>query len=93
MVSIAHLRTYPSQFGWHTVKYMPKFKTRGEGRPAIPEDSVCDGPELFREMSWETDLDWGAARLTSAIVYLRGSSALRLPQRWRDVFPTHLPIE
>lgn len=84
------LRTYPSQFGWHTVKYMPKFKTRGEGCPKLARDEVPDGPQVFADMSWSTELDWGYARLYPAIKYLKGGHHLKLPQKWKAVFPTHL---
>lgn len=90
MSPFGQLRTYPPGFGWHTVKFMPKFKTRGEGAPQLGEDQVCDGPQAFQEMTWDTELDWQDARLTSVILYLRGNVHLKLPQSWRAVFPTHL---
>ncbi len=84
------LRTYPVQFGWHAVKHMPKFKTRGEGCPKLSKDEVPDGPQVFADMSWGSEMDWGDAHLYPAIVYLKGGHHLKLPQKWKAVFPTHL---
>ena len=85
-------RTYPEQFGWHTVKNMPKFKTRGEGCPKLANQEALDGPQAFAEMSWDHDLDWSDARLLPVIVYLKGGTALKLPEKWKAVFPRHLDL-
>ena len=72
------------------MKNMPKFKTRGEGCPKLVNAEVLDGPQAFAEMSWCHDLDWSDARLIPAIVYLRGGNSLRLPEKWKAVFPRRL---
>lgn len=90
--ALKNSQTYPEQFGWHTVKNMPKFKTRGEGCPKLANEEALDGPQAFAEMSWGHDLDWSDARLLPAIVYLKGGTALKLPEKWKVVFPRHLDL-
>lgn len=88
---VSRLRTYPPQFGWHTVKHMPKLKTKGRGCPKIKDaDELIDGPRTFSEMPWGSQVDWADARLTSVIVYLRGGDRLKLPDKWKAVLPTHI---
>eukprot|EP00435_Cladocopium_sp_Y103_P066977 s216_g29.t1 len=72
----AHMRerTYPEQFGWGTVKNMPKFKTRGEGCPKLANEEGLDGPQAFAEMSWDHDLDWSDSRLLPVILAPTASS-------------------
>ena len=72
------------KFGLHTVRYLPKLMTRGEGKPKVPAD--ISGPVVFANMQW---FDWPEARLQEVGMYLRGNKSLALGTAWRAVFPTH----
>lgn len=82
-------RVYPVRFGWKTVELMPKLKSRGQGRPVLPE-TLPSGPEIFNAMSWHTEKDWSDARLKPVLVYLKGNRSLNLPDSWKAVFPRHV---
>ena len=84
----SHQPTCFVRFGLHAVKLMPELKTKGRGLPSVPD--VPDGPKIFQEMSWESDVDWSLAHLTPLVVYLKGNSSLNLPKKWQDVFPRHI---
>ncbi|CAK9065014.1 unnamed protein product, partial [Durusdinium trenchii] len=82
-------QVYPVRFGWKTVELMPKLKSRGQGRPVLPE-TLPSGPEIFNAMSWHTEKDWSDARLKPVLVYLKGNRSLNLPDSWKAVFPRHV---
>ena len=67
---------------------MPQLKTQGRGLPSVPD--VPDGPKIFREMTWESDVDWTSVHLIPLLVYLKGNSSLNLPEKWQAVFPRHI---
>ncbi|CAK9051631.1 Uncharacterized protein SCF082_LOCUS28334 [Durusdinium trenchii] len=50
---------YPIRFGLHTVALLPKLKTRGRGKPDLPNRP--HGPSVFDNMKWYPDEDWTAA--------------------------------
>ncbi|CAK9018409.1 unnamed protein product [Durusdinium trenchii] len=82
-------QVYPVRFGHRAVRLMPRLKTRGEGMPKHPPGPK-EGPLIFEQMGWDSEVDWSDARMTPVLVYLRGNASLKLPQRWREVFPTHV---
>lgn len=82
----AQPRIYPPRFGAATVRMLPQLKSKGEGNPSLVGEP--DGPSIFNNMSWNSDLDWSDARLRPLIVYLRGNKSLQLPERWKVTFPT-----
>ena len=83
------LRVYPPRFGKRALELMPELKSSGEGQPELPE-GLIDGPQTFQDMTWDHELDWDDARMLTVLVYLKGNKNLRLPERWKAVFPRHI---
>ena len=77
-------RTYTKDFAEKICSLMPLLMEGGGGRP--PVDSA-PAHELFQATPWS---DWGEAKFKDCIRYLRGNKSLALPERWRNVIPTHL---
>ena len=70
---------------------MPKLKTKGMGMPEIPESECPDGPTIFKEMAFDHEPSfWDDARLKTLVVYLKGNTNLKLPEKWRQVIPSHI---
>ena len=72
------------------MRYLPKLRAGSTGWPPLDgQDGEGDAILMFREMPMGPD-NWSEASLLPAVKYLRGSIHLRLPQEWRNVFPTSI---
>ena len=63
---------------------MPDLKSKGQGRPNVGTEPV------FQELTDYEWSDWSEAKLIEVIKYLRGNVNLRLPEEWKQCFPTRL---
>lgn len=52
-------------------------------------DPKTDIIKMYTEYPWD-DL-WRDADILSAIRYVRGAKQLKIPEEWKDSFPTTLP--
>ena len=59
-----------------------------DGGPLISCPNDVDGKVIFSNM--EFDDDCHDARIVDAIVYVRGSRKLQIPNHWREVLPLTL---
>ena len=75
---------------------LPKLLTDGKGSPPLTCEEPPDGPSIFAALAWDTaeftGVDWGDAKLTSVVQYLRGNKYLELPQHWKVLFPDRLAL-
>lgn len=62
---------------------------RSLGAPEVPNESVL---ELFKNMPWcqEGALWEEEADLRDALIYVRGSKLLKIPEVFRDVLPKNI---
>jgi hypothetical protein len=84
-VFVPKLRSYPIAFGLRVIRFLPKLRHGASGRPPLAEE---DAVEMFRAMP--DDDRWSEANIIEAVQYVRGSTHLRLTDRWRHVFPQEL---
>ena len=90
------LRSYPVAFGLHVQRILPKLIQGTSAKPQLPiePDGGWDVPKLFQTMQFNLN-DWEEAKLIECCTYLRGSKALKVPEKWKRVFPksTDLGVE
>ena len=79
-------RSYPIAFGLRVLRYLQKLCAGSGGWPPVLGDAEPDGLSLFKEMPMNGD-NWSEALLLEAVIYMRGSIHLRLPQHWKSAFP------
>ena len=80
------LRCYPVPFARRVAALMPHLLADGGPLISCPHD--VDGRAIFSNM--EFDDDCHDARIVDAIVYVRGSRKLQIPNHWREVLPLTL---
>jgi hypothetical protein len=84
------MRSYPIAFGLRIMQYLPKLRSGSTGCPPLDgQDGKPDAISMFRAMPMGPD-NWSEASLLDVVKYLRGSIHLRLPQEWKDAFPTSI---
>ena len=84
------LRCYPLAFGMKIAELMPRL-LRQCSEPKCPPDA--DGVQIFQSLTfnWDDDFDMCRdANLADCIIYLRGATSLRIPERWRPHLPTFI---
>ena len=65
-----------------------KTQFQGQGQPVLPQDACgWDAPAQFEALEWNPE-EWSEAYILEACIYMRGSTNLRVPDRWKRVFPT-----
>ncbi len=84
------LRSYPVAFGLHVQRILPKLIKGTSAKPQLPiePDGGWDVPKLFQTMQFNLN-DWEEAKLIECCTYLRGSKALKVPEKWKRVFPNY----
>ena len=81
-----HLRHYPPKFGMHVAALIPELK---DGMANFqPADCVSSAKEVFASTEF-MDL-WQESRMVEVLQYLKGNTALRIPEDWRPLLPTSL---
>ena len=81
-------QSYPISFGLRIQRFLPQLQKNGQGQPVLPPKPPggWDVPARFAALEWEPDA-WAEASLLEACKYMRGSTHLRVPDRWKRVFP------
>ena len=69
-------------------QFLPQLQKHGQGQPVLPQDACgWDAPAQFEALEWNPE-EWSEAYILEACIYMRGSTNLRVPDRWKRVFPT-----
>ena len=53
-------------------------------------DMESDLREMYKALPWGDT--WDDAHMRLVIFYIRGSKQLRIPDSWRSVLPTYVPV-
>lgn len=87
------LRSYPVSFGLHVQRILPKLIQGAPAKPELPiePESGWDVPQLFETMHFSLN-GWEEALLLECCTYLRGSKSLKVPEKWKRVFPDRLML-
>ena len=82
-------QSYPISFGLRILRFLPQLQKHGQGQPVLPAKPPggWDAPAQFEAKEWNPQ-EWSEAYLVEACKYVRGSTNLRVPDRWKRVFPT-----
>ena len=81
-------QSYPISFGLRILRFLPQLQKHGQGQPVLPQDACgWDAPAQFEALEWNPE-EWSEAYILEACIYMRGSTNLRVPDRWKRVFPT-----
>ena len=82
-------QSYPISFGLRILRFLPQLQKHGQGQPVLPAKPPggWDAPAQFEAKEWNPQ-EWSEAYLVEACKYMRGSTNLRVPDRWKRVFPT-----
>ena len=85
--TLGHARSYPIAFGLRVQRILPNLTRSNSGRPCLTGLAQWDAPLAFQRLSFQEN-SWLEAKLMESALYLRGSLHLRVPYRWKRVFPT-----
>ena len=79
------------RFACHVADNLDKLRMTGEGQPELPE-VVPAGTDTFRAMSYNKNPElWSNVNLQECFVYLRGSTKLKVPEKWKALVPKSFP--
>ena len=80
------------RFACHVADHLEKLKMTGQGQPELPE-VLPAATDTFRAMSYNTNSElWSNANLRDCFVYLRGSTRLKVPEKWQTLVPKSFPL-
>ena len=82
------MRSYPIAFGLRILRFLPKICAGATGLPPLATSTEQVAVDMFKALP--TEDNWSGANLEDVIRYLRGSIHLRLPEYWKQVFPTEI---
>ena len=79
-------------FGLKVQRILPKLIRGAVGKPELPKmpEEGWNVPLMFETLTFEND-GWLEARIMESCQYIRGSVHLCLPEKWKQVLPTHVP--